>query len=228
MLWSVIEALQRQRSPRSIKRVTRPRLRESRWRGLRHHRQVLARARAVTGMLRNRALRGSLPARMLLPASWLLLEPPIRSPGLLEACCSAHLNGTRCGAPPCTLALPACKAASRALPTATVRRTSVSTISHDTAKAVAIARAALGGPEFASVRATARKSRGTQCRVGPRASWNVCESRISVISGPNRLQAKRTCGIHCRARESSVGDGRSGHFLLTGHDPGSQYPMCTQ
>ena len=58
-----------------------------------------------------------------------------------------------------------------------------------------------------------------------RASWNVCESRISVISGPNRLQAKRTCGIHCRARESSVGDGRSGHFLLTGHDPGSQYPM---
>lgn len=99
-LWSVIEALQRQRSPRSIKRVTRPRLRESRWRGLRHHRQVLARARAVTGMLRNRAPRGSLPARMLLPASWLLSEPPIRSRGLLEACCSAHLNGTRCPAPP--------------------------------------------------------------------------------------------------------------------------------
>ena len=115
-LWSVIEALQRQRSPRSIKRVTRPRPRESRWRGLRHHRQVLARARAVTGMLRNRALRGSLPARMLLPASWLLLEPPIRSRGLLEACCSAHLNGTRCGAPPCTLALPACKALGKRLP----------------------------------------------------------------------------------------------------------------
>ena len=136
------------------------------WRGLRHHRQVLARARAVSGMLRNRAPRGSLPARMLLPASWLLSEPPIRSRGLLEACCSAHLNGTRCPAPPCTLALPACKAASRVLPTATVRRTSVGTISHDTAKAVAIARAALGGPEVASVRATARKSVSTQCRVG--------------------------------------------------------------
>ena len=165
-LWSAIDTLQRQRSPRSIKRVTRPRPRESRWRGLRHHRQVLARARAVTGMLRNRAPRGSLPARMLLPASWLLLEPPIRSRGLLEACCSAHLNGTRCPAPPCTLALPACKAASRVLPTATVRRTSVGTISHDTAKAVAIVRAALGGPGFPSVRATARKSVSTQCRVG--------------------------------------------------------------
>ena len=161
---------------------------------------------------------------MLLPASWLLSEPPIRSRGLLEACCSAHLNGTRCPAPPCTLALPACKAASRVLPTATVRRTSVGTISHDTAKAVAIARAALGGPEVASVRATARKSVSAQCRVGRLGT--CAKRRISVLSGPNRLQAKRTGGIHCRARESSVGDGRSGHFLLTGNDPGSQYPMC--